>query len=131
METIKNEILPSDEAHADEKFAIAHLLINDVIMVFQQYEKEKPYDERGSGLSVLCSDTFAYACADAEDLPYNSILELYRRWREDPRWGVTQWISERRSMVPIPPLVDLMKKEGAWDETMQQIERRKSEDLHQ
>jgi hypothetical protein len=66
-------------------------------------------------ISVLCSDTFYWGVADAEDLPYDQLPVLYRMWRADPKWGVTRWCIIRRGEPPQPRLKQMMVEAGVWD----------------
>lgn len=82
-------------------------------------------DEAGLGSDlkpyVLCSDTFGYACADAEDIDSADELQaLYEAWDADPRWGTTRWCILKRKRRPIREVVDGMKRDGAWDEACEQ-----------
>lgn len=65
-------------------------------------------------ISVNCNDLFMWGCADSEDVTLEELPELYDFWRRNNRWGATQWCCVRRKMRPQRPLVDVMKKVGAW-----------------
>lgn len=52
---------------------------------------------------ILISDTFAYACADAESLSDDELREFYAFWREHGDAGATAWVADKRGMEPIPP----------------------------
>ncbi len=74
---------------------------------------------------VLCSDIFAWGCADAEQLVFNDyenpseIIELYKLWKENNRWGSTKWCCLKRNEQPQKPVKDKMIKENYWDETLE------------
>lgn len=54
------------------------------------------------GLLVInCGDTFAYACADAEELPIDKIDEVLALEREYGFDGVVAWIATHRNCEPI------------------------------
>lgn len=72
-------------------------------------------------LRVNCSDIFAWACSDAEDLPENQILPLYKMVKADPHWGDTKWCCMRRNQKPQPPVEKMMREAGAWDEMMDKL----------
>lgn len=81
-------------------------------------------------LSVMCSDTFAYASADSENLPLlgwqdereEQFWNLYDKIRELGYDGAVQWIALRRGYRPIPPVVKKMKEAGTWLPEMDELE---------
>lgn len=98
---------PPKERVFEADGALAHLLTNSVCFLSNYWiEREWPAEAQTAiNVLVICSDTFAYACADCERLPYDQIEPLYRLWRKDPRWGPTAWAVTRRKERPIPPVV--------------------------
>jgi hypothetical protein len=72
-------------------------------------------------LSVLCSDIFAYACADAEDLPYDEIPKLYKEHLRNKKWGSTVWCCIRRNQKPLNKRIEQMKADGAWREELDKL----------
>lgn len=67
-------------------------------------------------LHVICSDTFAYACADCEPITrHRDIVELFEMWEANPEWCATRWCILRRGARPIAPIVEMMKRDGVWD----------------
>lgn len=66
--------------------ALQYLLSNDILIVNNfWWKKEWPEDaQRMTSLSVNCSDTFSYACANAEELLYEELEELYQHVIKDP-----------------------------------------------
>lgn len=48
-------------------------------------------------LLVLCSDTFAWACADAEDATYPQAKEVWARAVREGWPGVVRWVQEQRA----------------------------------
>ena len=57
-----------------------------------------------SALVLNCGDTFAYACADAEEVPDDQI-DLVRRMHDKFGYvGLTAWIAARRKCDPLPQL---------------------------
>ena len=54
-----------------------------------------------STLVLNCGDTFAYACADAEEVPDDQI-DLVRRMHDKFGYvGLTAWIAARRKCEPL------------------------------
>jgi hypothetical protein len=75
-------------------------------------------------LYVLCSDTFAYACADCEDLPYGEIGPLYKLWKAHGWDGVTKWCALRRGARPLPVYEKSLREKGIWDDAMNALPER-------
>lgn len=72
---------------------------------------------------VLCGDTFGYACADAEELPYAEIENLYKMHYNNPKWGSIKWVCLQRKCRPLQEVEDTMKQDGVWDENMEVLTR--------
>lgn len=108
---------PDKEAKFEEAPALAHLLMNEVIFLNDHWwEKEWPEQAREiTSLNVNCNDVFAWGCADAEELPYKEVENLYRMWRKDPAWGPAVWCMIQRNQMPQPPVEKLIRKAGIWD----------------
>ena len=80
------------EEFFDEEEALSVLLKNGVLFCNERkYSREKDGKTEGSTivLFVICNDIFAWACADAEDLPLNELPNLYKMWLNDNVWGPT------------------------------------------
>ena len=111
------------EEHCDHELALAWLLEHGVLMA---NERETMYEGQKEGktivLYVLCSDIFAWACADAEDLPLDQVSVLYKAVKADPKWGAAKWCAKKRECLPQQPAIDLMKKDGAWDAEMEALQ---------
>jgi hypothetical protein len=77
-------------------------------------------DMVAGSLSVVCSDVFAWGCADAEpiDGDEESLTELARYMMENAKWGSTQWACKKRNQQPQAPVAEAMKREGAWPKFM-------------
>jgi len=119
---------PETEQVFENDKALAHLLINDVVMLNSYWWKRRGDDTRWTedeskaiAVAVVCNDVFAWACADAEPLPYDEIETLYKAWRFDPDYGVIKWCCAQRNQKPQKPLEDMMRNAGAWDEVMDKL----------
>lgn len=114
---------PPTEQMFEEEGALAHLLMNEVVFINSKWwEKACPEHVRNSiHVAVNCNDIFAWACSDAEVLPYDQIETLYRMWRDDPSWGPAKWCAIQRNQKPQKPVIDAMKKAGVWDERMESL----------
>jgi hypothetical protein len=114
---------PPTEMIFEEAKALARLLAEDVVFL-NCYWWEEEWPERAqkvTALCVNCNDIFAWACADAEDLPYGDIQPLYDMWFKDPHWGAAKWCAIKRNQKPQPPVIEDMKKAGSWDEVMEAL----------
>jgi hypothetical protein len=84
------------EQERDRLRTLAWLAAEDVVLWV--------YGEGGEGgpqAQAVCSDTFAYATADGEDIPDDQVAvlaDVYNRWH----WaGVTAWVAWRRGTEPL------------------------------
>lgn len=100
-----------------EGLAIAELLQEDVVFV----QGTPSWCKGLCTIFVNCNDLFAWACADCEELPVEEIANLYRMVKADPAWGDSKWCCIRRNMQPQAPIVQDMKRDGAWDEVMESL----------
>ena len=112
------------EEYCNDELALSILLKNNVLFCNERHYSQKP-DNKSEGstivLFVLCNDIFAWACADAEDLPCSEIPKLYRMWEKDKIYGPAKWCCIRRNEKPQQPMIDYMKKDGVWDDTMEKL----------
>jgi hypothetical protein len=117
---MKNKINKTDlyyNKEINENFALAHLLINEIIFINSYWFKEEwnETDKTIIAICVNCSDIFAWGCADAEKLPHNEIQNLYEHWIKDPSWGSAVWCMKIRNELPQKPVYDMIMEEGIWD----------------
>lgn len=74
-------------------------------------------------LALNMSDTFAFACADAEDFLYSEAPELVRIAKEEGWPGLNRWAAAKRGMRPIPPVEEHMEEyDGALAEAKAELE---------
>lgn len=57
-------------------------------------------------LCVLCSDTFAYATADCEQVPKTELFNVLAIYRAHDWRGITAWIARRRGHEPLPEIAE-------------------------
>lgn len=114
---------PPIEMIFDHRDALARLLAEEVLFTNSfHWEKEWPEAARNkAGLFVNCNDIFAWACSDAERLPYEGIQSLYDMWLENKDWGPAKWCAIQRNQKPQGPVIDAMKNAGVWDEGMKAL----------
>lgn len=59
---------------------------------------------------IMCSDTFAFAFADGENVEWEDVpklLEIY----EGRGWpAITEWVAKKRGMEPIQPVKERMER---------------------
>lgn len=100
-----------------------HLLLRDEVLFAN--ERDYYYNGERAGSTIVffvrCNDLFYWACGDSEDLPFTEIGALFKRHRDDPRWGVSKWCCVRRQMQPQAPIRRKMKEAGVWDEEMESL----------
>ena len=99
----------------DESSMLAHLLLNDVLLINSQWSHPDPDIKPTFYIGVICSDTFAYAYADCEDLPYKELPRLYWMWRCDPLFGPVAWCVARRKTAPVTSIYGRLNRRRMWD----------------
>lgn len=50
----------------------------------------------GIGFNVMCSDTFAYACADCENIDISQAPEVWKLYQDGGWHAVVRWVQEKR-----------------------------------
>jgi hypothetical protein len=129
MEIDESDIL--DEGYYGENKALACLLAADVcflnIVDISKTYKNKTEPEWTTCVYVNCSDTFAYACADAESITNNDgeadseIIALYKMWKEHPTYGPVKWCALKRNMRPLKIIEGWMREVNYWDESLEAL----------
>jgi len=124
----KHPILPKifwdykGEEMCIEETALATLLYDGVLFC---NERDTTFQGKPCGsttvLYVNCNDMFAWACADAEDLPNDQIGTLYKMHMADKCWGSAKWCCIQRNQKPQPPVERDMRKDGVWDDVMENL----------
>ena len=114
-----------------ETTILAKLLVDGVLFVgdfnsgpFFENNKVQPKDITAC-VWVNCNDLFAWACADCEPITMRELPELYKFYKADPKWGTTKWCCRKRNLQPQRPVIESMKKDGVWDEMMENLEKNK------
>lgn len=103
--------------------ALRYLLLNDILIVNDFWWKKDWPDNAKKMISfgVICSDTFGYACADAEELLYEDLEELYQHVIKDPIWGSTVWCIKKRKLKPIPEIFNKLIADVIWKDELHQL----------
>ncbi len=94
--------------------ALKLLLVADIIEVFEG-------DDGNIRINVNCNDVFAWALADSQPLTYDGIEQLWNMFNIEGHWGITKWCCIQRQSKPQLPVLNDMKKDGCWDETMEAL----------
>lgn len=81
----------------DQQDALAELLRADGALYFNAKKGAEPVPW------LLMNDTFAYACADGEDLPLDELPTVLELWRQFKWGGLIAWAAHRRGIEPIGP----------------------------
>lgn len=103
--------------------ALTYLLAKDLLII-NNYWWEKTWSERQQNLisvGVNCSDTFGYAVADAEELLYSEIEDLFQHVMKDDEWGSIVWCIKKRKQKPIEPLYDILLKSDLWKDDINNL----------
>ena len=118
----------SEEIIFDGNDALAHLLAEGQVFLnshwwyeekhMQADEKHKAWPEAACktfSINANCSDVFAWACADAEEVEYHELESLYEHYHKDPMWGTAVWCIKKRNEMPQKPVYESIMKCGIWD----------------
>ena len=103
--------------------ALQHLLSNDILIVNSfWWKKDWPEDAKKMiSFGVNCSDTFSYACADAEELMFEELEDLYQHVIKDKIWGSTVWCIKKRKRKPISEIFNELIKNPIWIDELHQL----------
>ena len=66
-------------------------------------------------INVNCNDVFAWASADAEEMFYEDLEDVYTHWEKDPSWGPAVWCIKKRNLMPQRPVYEAIMKAGIWN----------------
>jgi hypothetical protein len=109
----------------DEESALACLLVYEqVLLSVINVSRNDNVKEYTTCIYVNANDVFAWACADGECITNNDgdnpseIIELYKLWKENERWGTIKWLCKKRNLQPQYPIKKDIMKDGYWDEQL-------------
>lgn len=117
----------SEEMIFEENDALAHLLATGQVFISDHWWKgEKKYLPEGVepwpdaacksfSINANCSDVFCWACADAEEVLFAELQDLYDHYLKDKTWGTAVWCIKKRNEMPQPPVYEAIMKCGIWD----------------
>jgi hypothetical protein len=72
-------------------------------------------DDGKIGVSVCCSDVFAWSRADIEPIKYSDIRPIFDHYMIDRIRGVDVWCIKNRGYYPQRPVREQISEEGIWD----------------
>ena len=102
-----------DEEYFDDVEATAQLLREGICFVGYS---------GGAQLVVFCSDVFAWAVADAEEIKDEKEMEeLYKWCVKYPNYGGVIWCCIKRNEKPQAPFAKLMKDDNQWDISLDKL----------
>ena len=103
--------------------ALRYLLLNDILIVNDfWWKKYWPEDaQKMISFGVNCSDTFGYACADAEELTFNELESLYQHVIKDKIWGSTVWCIKKRKRKPILEIHNKLLSNPIWKDEVTKL----------
>lgn len=111
----------------DENLALACLLAGGVCFINNFNTSMDTTPNWNTMVYVMCSDTFMWGCADAEGISStdgqegSEIIELYKLWKENSRYGPVKWVCVKRKEQPMRPLKVMMEKDGYWDDVLEAL----------
>ena len=101
----------------DENSALALLFLNEVIFPNDHWWRDDFFEEQKKlfSINMNCNDVFAWGCADAEELLFSELQDLYDHWDKDPYWGPAVWCCKKRKELPQKPAYDSIMARGVWN----------------
>lgn len=110
----------------DHEAMVAHLLEENVLFVnARRYVSNEKTNELSKNETLVlflnCNDVFAWGCADAEDVSYSELPELFKLYEADDKCGTIQWVCIKRNQKPQAPIVKYMKENNGWNEVMEAL----------
>lgn len=105
------------ESYFENESALSLLLSHEQI-VLNNHWWEDTWDEGKKNLfyvGVNCNDIFAWGCADAEELMFHELEDLFSYWEKDKGWGMAVWCMIKRKEMPQKSVYDRIQKVGIWN----------------
>lgn len=110
---------PDIEVIFEKEVALAILLMAKVIFTNDHWwTKDEGWPEAATkitSLNVNQNDVLMWGAADAHELMYSEIQEVYEYWEKDPMWGTAIWYCKKMDMMPQKAVADMIRKDGIWD----------------
>lgn len=108
---------PETEMIFDEGKALAMLLNNEIVFINSHWWMDgwPKNAQKTFSINCNCNDIFAWGSADAEEVEYDELQDLYDHVIKDPVWGASIWCIKKRQMMPQAPVLRSIEKAGIWD----------------
>lgn len=110
---------PDIEQMFNEEDALVVLLACSVVFLNNHWwKKDEGWPEdacKVPSLNVNTNDVLVWGCADAAEMQFDDIEEVYTHWEKDPSWGTAVWYCKKMNMMPQEPVADSIRKMGIWD----------------
>jgi len=103
----------------DDKIKI--LFLDDQVFFNSRWHEEKELPHKYKKYSkyavmfVNCSDVFAWGFADAQDIYYDEIDDLYQQYSLNAEYGSSVWSIKKRGMMPQKPMYDQIMSLNIWN----------------
>jgi len=101
-------------------YALSVLLRDEIVHTNPTKDADGSF--RKSAIFLNCSDVFAWALAESEEITFRDIMPIYKAYVENPKWGVTEWVCIKRNLKPQRPIQEDMKKDGAWSDKLNTLQ---------
>ena len=114
----------AEDDYYDEEKALADLLNAGVMFLNNAIHSQGNYT---TCVFLLLNDIFAWGCADAECVTSgdgdstSELAQLHKLWLLDKEWGAVKWACLKRNERPQRPVMEMMKKDGAWDAELEAL----------
>lgn len=108
----------------NEESMLARLLDDDVLFCnSRKYlcADDKTVRDETIVLFILANDVFVWGCADAEDITTEELPQLFDLHVANPKCGSIQWCCIKRNEKPQEPIVEYLKENGGWNETLESL----------
>jgi hypothetical protein len=101
----------------EKELALSVLLLERVVFINNFWWKEEWEKEQQQkfSINVNCSDVFAWGSADAENLDFEELEDLFNHYKKDPEWGAAIWCIKKRGLMPQTAVKEMIEVEGIWD----------------
>ena len=107
----------------DEDVILAWLLLKEYVFL-NTYKVDN--DQWTTVVYANCNDVFAWACADAETIDNDELIELFLELKKDPKWGERIWVCKKRNLQPQSPIKRDMLQDKAWTDEMEKLRKNKN-----
>lgn len=99
-----------DQSTEPEEYLRDLLLADEIIINNGHWIEGWPKDH--ITIAVICSDVFAWGCADAENILFSELKDLHEHWRKDKKWGTAVWCMKKRKQWCQGPLEKYLIESG-------------------